>query len=104
LEPLMNGIIGRFTSFDKLIAPSLIKFLYWVGVVFIVLGVVVGAFGSFTQGFMAGIGGLIAAPIAGLIGLIFWRFLCEVYLVIFGIYDRLGEIKDTLGAKSAGEA
>ena len=98
----MDGLVSRFTNFDKLIATSLIKFLYWAGLVFIALAVIVGIFGSFTQGFMAGIGGLIACPIAGVIALLFWRFICEVYLVIFGIYDRLGEIKDELGPKSAG--
>ncbi len=95
----MNGLVSRFTTFDKLIATSLIKFLYWVGIVFIVLGVIVGAFGSFSQGFWAGIVGLIAAPIGGILGLIFWRFLCELYIVLFGMYDRLGEIQKSLAQR-----
>ncbi|MBI1364953.1 MAG: DUF4282 domain-containing protein [Alphaproteobacteria bacterium] len=97
----MDGIIKRFTSFDKLIATSLIKLLYWIGIVFIAIGVVVGALGAFRAGFMAGVGGIIIAPIAGVIGLIFWRFLCEIYIVLFGMYDRLGDIKSLLEKESA---
>lgn len=93
----MNDLIKRFTSFDKLIATSLIKFLYWFGLAAIALGVVVGLFGAFammTQNFIGGLGMLLITPIGGAIGLLFWRFICEVYIVIFGIYDRLGEIRD----------
>lgn len=92
----MNGLFGRFVTFDKLIATGLIKLMYWIGLAFIAIAVVVGAFGGFAQGFGTGLAGLILAPIAGLIGLIFWRFLCEVYIVIFGIYDRLGKIEGAL--------
>lgn len=95
----MNGIISRFTTFDKLIATSLIKFIYWVGIVFIVLGTIIAAFASFSQGFGAGIGGLIVAPIGGVLGIVFWRFLCEVYIVLFGMYDRLGEIQKSLAQR-----
>lgn len=96
----MNGLVSRFTSFDRLIATSLIKFLYWVGMIVIALVVLFGAFSGFGRGFMSGLGTLIAAPIAGALMVIFWRFLCELYLVIFGMYNRLGEINEKLGAKS----
>lgn len=92
----MNDIVKRFTTFDKLIATSLIKLLYWIGLAVIVIGVLVGMFSGFAKGFGAGIVSIIVAPVAGIIGLIFWRFLCEIYIVVFGIYDRLGEIKDGL--------
>ncbi len=93
----MNGIVSRFMNFDKLIATGLIKVFYWIGVVFIALGTLVGMFSGFSQGVVQGLGMLILAPIGGLIGLIFWRFLCEIYIVIFGMYDRLGNIQDALG-------
>jgi len=92
----MNDFISRFTSFDKLIATSLIKLLYWIGIVLIVIGVLVGALGGFANGFGSGLVSLIVAPIGGILGIIFWRFLCEVYIVIFGMYDRLGEIQQSL--------
>lgn len=98
----MDGIVKRFMSFEKLIATSLIKVLYWVGVIGIAIGTLIailGAFAGFGQGFAQGVGMLIIAPIGGVVSLIFWRFLCEVYIVIFGMYDRLGNIQDHLGAK-----
>jgi hypothetical protein len=92
----MGDLIGRFTSFDKLISTGLIKILYWVGIVVIGVGTLVAAFSGFSQGFMSGVGSLIAAPIIAVIGIIFWRFLCELYIVIFGMYNRLGEISEKL--------
>ncbi|GJL93338.1 DUF4282 domain-containing protein, partial [Hyphococcus sp.] len=96
----MGSIVSRFMNFDKLIATGLIKVFYWIGIVFILLGTLLGMFSGFAQGFMPGIGTIVIAPIGGLIGIIFWRFLCEIYIVIFGMYDRLGNIQDALGAKS----
>ncbi|MBI1232924.1 MAG: DUF4282 domain-containing protein [Alphaproteobacteria bacterium] len=84
-------------SFDKLIATTLIKVLYWIGMAGIALGVLVqlaGALVMITRSPMVGLGMLIAVPIGGVIAVLFWRFLCEIYIVIFGIYDRLGEIRD----------
>lgn len=92
----MNGIVSRFTTFDKLLATGLIKVLYWVGIVFIAIGVLFGAFSAFGQGFLAGLGTIIAAPIVGAVALIFWRFLCEIYIAIFGMYNRLGDISEKL--------
>ncbi len=92
----MNDIISRFTSFDKLIATGLIKILYWIGIVVILLFAVLGAFSGFGRGFMTGLGSLVLAPVVAVIGIIFWRFLCELYIAIFGMYNRLGEISAKL--------
>ncbi len=106
----MNGIVSRFFTFDKLIATGLIKVFYWIGVVAIGLFTVVaffGAFAGFGQGFAQGLGMLVMAPIGGVVAIIFWRFLCEVYIVIFGMYDRLGKIQEAVGGgavKDAGSA
>lgn len=95
----MGGIIKRFTSFDRLIATTLIKILYWIGLigalVFVVIAMLGGLF-NMTQDFFAGLGVFVGAPIAGAVYLLFWRFLMEVYIVIFSIHDRLGEIRDKL--------
>jgi len=79
-------------SFDKLISPTLIKILYWIGIVFIVLaglGSLVAAF-SFGGGFWRALVSIVGT----IAGLLFWRVACEAYIVVFGIYDRLGEIRD----------
>ncbi|GGE34714.1 hypothetical protein GCM10011367_06350 [Marinicauda pacifica] len=96
----MPDFIKRFVNFDKLIATTLIKILYWIGLALILIGVVVGMLGGLagmTQDFVAGLGAFVGAPIAGVIGLLFWRFVMEVYIVIFSIHDRLGEIRDKIG-------
>lgn len=90
----MSGIVQRFISFDRLIATTLIKILYWIGLVFIILGGIVAMFSGFADSATSGLLSLILAPIAAFIAILFWRFLMEVYIVIFGIYDRLGEIRD----------
>lgn len=100
----MNGIVSRFLTFDKLIATALIKIFYWVGIVFIALGVLGGIIGGFGQGFLSGLGMVIVAPIGGVIALIFWRFLCEVYIVVFGMYDRLGKIQEAVGGGAPKDA
>lgn len=93
----MGDLIKRFTTFDRLIATTLIKILYWVGLigalVFIVFAMLGGLI-TMTQDFFSGLGLFVGAPIAGALYIIFWRFLMEVYIVIFSIHDRLGEIRD----------
>lgn len=90
----MEGFVRRFINFDKLIATTLIKILYWIGLVFIALGALAALFSGFAQGFGAGVAALVLVPVGAAVAVLFWRFLCEVYIVIFGIYDRLGEIRD----------
>jgi len=100
----MSDFIKRFTGFDKLIATSLIKILYWIGLIGILLSTVIamlGGLGTMTRGFVMGLGTFVAAPIFSLIGLLFWRFIIEVYIVIFSIHDRLGEIRDKVGGADA---
>ncbi|MEM8937162.1 MAG: DUF4282 domain-containing protein [Pseudomonadota bacterium] len=92
----MSGLVSRFTSFDKLIATTLVKILYWIGIVAILLGGVVGLVTGFAGGFGSGLAGLIMTPIGVLVGIIFWRFICEIYIVVFGMYDRLGNIEKSL--------
>jgi len=97
----MDSIFKRFFSFEKLIATGLIKFIYWVGIIGIGLFVIAAIFGGFSQGFGPGMGSLFGAPLIGAVSLLFWRFICEIYLVIFGIYDRLGNIQTAVGGGPA---
>ena len=39
---------------------------------------------------------VLLAPIGGVLALIYWRFLCEIILLSFLMYDRLGEVRDKL--------
>ena len=88
-----------YLRFDKLITPVLIRVIFWVGIVFIaVCGagmIVMGIAGS--GGGMAVLLGILGMPVAALL----WRVNCEVLLVIFGISEKLGEIRDGLAEKPA---
>lgn len=91
--------VKDLTTFERMVSPTLIKILYWVGLGLIALsglgimfsGGMMGAdmhgggltFGSF-------VGGLLFMVFGGL----FWRVMCEFWIVVFAIYDRLGEIRD----------
>lgn len=92
----MNNIVSRFLNFDKMMGTSIIKVLYYIGMVFIAVGVVASMFGALTSmgaSFFGGLVGLIMAPVMGVVGLLFWRFMCEIYLLFFKISDDLSAIK-----------
>lgn len=104
----MGDLINRFLSFDKLIGTSLIKILYYIGLVLIALSAVLqmlGALALLVSEPLAALGLLIIAPIGGAIAVLFWRFLCELYLLLFRMSDDLRDIRTAkLGdAPGAGE-
>ena len=84
-------------GFEKLVTPPIIRFVYWIGIIAGVLFGVGGSLMLLTQGMVLNALLYLAATILGLLG---WRILCELYIVAFGIYDRLGHIRDTLASAS----
>jgi hypothetical protein len=87
-------IVSRFLSFDKLMGASLVKLVYYLGIIGIILSTLGTMFSGFALGIGAGLWMFIVAPIGGLIALLFWRFVCELYIVLF----RLGEDVSALRA------
>lgn len=96
----MQSIIQRILSFDRLLGPTLVRLIYYVGAAVIVLtaafwslmGVMALFGGNFGNGAML----LIAGPAIGAVGLIYWRFLCELFMLAFLAYERLGEVRDLM--------
>ena len=92
----MGNLIQRFISFDKLIGLSIIKVLYFAGAGFILLSTVLAMLKS-----LMGIGGdplgalagFLLTPIFGLIGLLFWRFMCEIYILFFKLSEDISAIR-----------
>lgn len=85
-------------GFRKFIAPAVIKFFYYIGLmltVFCAIGVILyaivemGSIGGPQAGAMIA-GALIGAPIVILV----LRFSTEMWLVLFEMNDRLGQIRD----------
>lgn len=102
-----QDLIKRFLGFDHLIGSALIKVIYYVGLVGILLFTVMGMLGGGVMGAMSGgYGGgggvlmIILAPILGVIYLVFWRFICELWLLMFLMYNRMGEIRDRFPPRS----
>jgi len=96
----MFSLVQRFLSFDQLLGPALVRIVYYVAAAGIVLmagvwmfmglmAVVAGNFGS-------GLVLLLGAPTVGAVALVYWRFLCELFMLAFLAYERMGEIRDRL--------
>lgn len=83
------------TSFDKFLTPTLIKVVYWIGnagIALISLMMILSAFSYMGRGVMQVLGAIVFF----VVGLIFWRVMCEGIMLSFRIYDRLTEIRDRL--------
>lgn len=90
-------MLQHFLSFDKLIGTKLIKILYFVGMVVIILSGIASLFGaimSLGSGFFFGLKLIGMAIFGTLLALLFWRFLCEIYLLFFRMSDDLRDIKN----------
>ncbi len=94
-------MISQFLNFDKLIGTKLIKVVYWLGLLGLCLfgiGSVFASFAAMGSNIGAGLGTLLVAIITFIFGVIFWRFICELYLLLFRMSDDIRDIKnDQLG-------
>lgn len=101
----MGHFLRRFLSFDRLIGPRLVRIVYLFGSATIVLALCgalisgVFAIGGGNPG--SGLMQLIAAPAVAAVTFVYWRFLCELFMLAFLAYERMGEIRDLLGAPAA---
>ncbi len=83
----------QFLSFEKTYALMAIKVVYWIGILALLVNFMVALLtASSLTGFLIT---LICIPLS-LLGL---RVVCELLMVWFGIYERLGEIKKELAKK-----
>lgn len=98
----MDSLISRFLSFDKLMGTSLIKIIYFLGLVGIGLMFLLSIFSAlraFGSSFGAGLGGLVLAPIIAVVSILFWRFACELYILLFLLREDVRDIRDHKLAK-----
>jgi hypothetical protein len=91
-DKVSGNIVGELFQFDRLIGKSLIKIVYFLGLGAIALWaliVLVAAMGASALGMGSGLLGIIAALIILAFGSLSWRLTCELWLVLFRIYDEL---------------
>lgn len=79
--------MGNLLEFKTMITPVIIKFIFFIGLIMLVLGGLI-EIGSGSVG--RGLGVMLIGPVM-------LRIYCEILIVIFSIHDRLGEIRDGLG-------
>lgn len=103
----MQSIFQRFLGFDRLLGPFLVKLVYYFGAATIVvlgIGALLTAVFSLVGGNIgAGAMQLLAVPAVAAVAMVYWRFLCELFMLAFLAYDRLGEVRDLMRI-AAGQA
>jgi hypothetical protein len=80
-------------TFDRLIGASLIKGLYFIGLVAIALSAIFGIFYGFVMendSVLILLGSIIFGPLVAAV----WRFICELCLLPFRISDDLRDIRN----------
>ncbi len=96
----MGSIFQRFISFDRLLGPTLVRFVYYFGAaVIVVLGVgalLTAVFSIAGGNFGAGAMQLLAVPAVAAVALVYWRFVCELFMIAFLNYERMGEVRDLM--------
>ncbi|MBI1251583.1 MAG: DUF4282 domain-containing protein [Alphaproteobacteria bacterium] len=97
----MDDLVQRFWGFEKLIGPLLVKIMYYFGfgvIVLATLWAMAQTFSDFRFNALSALARLFVTPIVGALVIVFWRFICEMSILAFSVYERLGEIRDRLGA------
>ena len=91
-------MFSKLLNFDEMVAPFLIKIIYWICLV----GVAITAIGTVIAGMMSGggvggtivglIGGLIVGVLVLVIGVLTVRLYSEMMIVAFEIHKNLVEL------------
>jgi len=91
--------VADLASFEKLVAPKVLKIIYWLGLIGITLACLisfVGGLGVMQYSLATGLGTMLLSVIMFAFGVLLWRVVIEMYTVFFGIYERLGDIRNSL--------
>lgn len=83
---------GDLFSFDKKIAPTIIKPIYWIGLVLIVLGGIISfftGFGWLFSSFFYGLWMMMTSIIFVIFGVLGLRIAAEICLAVFEIHDKV---------------
>ena len=85
-------VLNSFLHFDKMITPSIIKFIFWIGSAISVLAglvqIINGASSYYGGGYLVFMGILMIV-----LGPVLIRIYCELLILFFKIYETLQEIK-----------
>jgi len=95
----MNDFSDLLT-FKKMITPTIIQIIFWVGIIACVIGgivgIVVGAVRNTATGVLYGLVALIVGPLAV-------RIYCESLILVFRINDTLTEISNKMDRQQSSD-
>jgi hypothetical protein len=96
----MQSIIRRFLDLDRLMGPHLVRLVYYFGAAVIVVltavNLLLAIMAIFTGNISGGAMQFIATPAVAAVLFIYWRFLCELFMLAFRSYERLGQVRDLM--------
>ena len=58
--------------------------------------ILVGGLGAMAYSPVAGLLGILGGATLLIFGAVMWRFTCELWVLMFKIHDRIGEVRDRL--------
>lgn len=94
-------MLRKFRDFDQMITPTLIRVIYYIGLVFVGLASLAILFGSIIDGQYIGI---LVALLVFLFGILMVRVYCELIMVGFKILENLRDINLKMDRKASGDA
>lgn len=104
--PAKNSLIGSLFGFDKFITPTVIKIIYFVGLLIIPLAMIGSVAAMFLFALLKGVGAafilpafiqLIGGIIVSLLAILMLRIYCECVSVLFQVKEDLQSLKDRGG-------
>lgn len=100
MGPSMQSLFTSLLGFDRLLGPALVRIVYYVGAVAIVcvagFAVLMALISLFGGNLGAAAMQLLAVPAVGAVAFVYWRFVCELFMLAFLAYDRLTEVRDLM--------
>lgn len=85
--------MNRFVHFDRMITPTIIKFIFWVGVVFSIIVGLIQIFAGIASPFAGGIQ-VFLGLLTIVLGPLCTRIYCELLMIWFKMHEALQEIKE----------
>ena len=108
MGPAMRSVLASLLGFDRLLGPTLVRIVYYVGAGVIVcvaaFGLLMALMALFAGNIGAGLMQLLAVPAVSAVGFVYWRFLCELFMLAFLAYDRLTEVRDLMRVATGASA
>ncbi|MFP4661125.1 MAG: DUF4282 domain-containing protein [Halanaerobiales bacterium] len=89
----------KFIKFDKMITPSIIKILFWIGLGASVIGGLIMLIGGIAARYGGGIQ-VLSGLLIIVFGPLFTRVYCELLILFFKINENITEINEKVSVKN----